>query len=121
MSEATHTQLVERLDTVLNEQDRALAALRTAATRFAQADSDYRGAKARAFLRHSVKDDRGKTPTVDHIKALVDEECEAARFEQRMAQAEYDTEIEVVRSLRTTVSALQTKINHDKALAELAR
>jgi hypothetical protein len=119
MSDEVNSYLAGQLQQVLGEQVSALAEMKAAAKEFAAADSAYRGAKARAYLKHAVKGEGGKTPTVDNIKALVDVDCEAERDRQRIADANYKTATEYVRSLRTSVSAIQTLINHEKAQMEL--
>lgn len=121
MSDYTdHVRVLERL---LDESERANAEMKRAGIEFAQADSQYRGAKQKSRLLHTTAPlAEGQKPlTIPTIDALVDRDCAAERDRQRLAKSNYETSIEYVRSLRTNISAIQTLLNHSKAEMELAR
>lgn len=102
---------MEALSAALNEQHRA-------AREHAEADHAYRQAKAKVYTE-VVTD--GEKRTVDHIKAIVDMRCNKEMFRVRLAEAERESSMELVRSLRTNVSALQTVLNATKAEADAVR
>lgn len=79
--------------------------LRQAADEHARADHAYRQAKAKSYLNAVTS---GEKMTVDHIKAIVDLQCEAQMLACRLAEAMREAAMERVRSLRTEISAMQS-------------
>ncbi len=106
-----------QLERLLKENDAAMLELKRNGIEHAQADSDYRAAKSKAYLLH-VTD--GEKRTVTHLEALVDRDCKRERDRERLAKSERETSIEYVRSLRTSITALQTLLNHSRAEIEMS-
>jgi hypothetical protein len=102
---------IEALAQAINEQDRA-------AKERAEADHAYRQAKAKAFTEF-VAD--GEKRTVAHLEAMVDLRCDKQMWRFRLAEANHETAIERVRSLRTEISAFQSILNCYRAEAEAIR
>jgi hypothetical protein len=99
---------IEKLAHAMNEQ-------RTAATEFAHADHAYRLAQSVEYVKVSaIKQEKGKL-TDPHKKALVDGACEKQMLRQRLADAEKESAILLVRTLMTQISALQSLLNANKA------
>lgn len=109
-----HEEL-ERLSRLL---DAGLAALRDQAHEYADAEQEYREAKARAWVEV-----RGALPdgTVPERDAWVGGVTAVQRRRRDLADGMRQAALEAVRSRRGQISAMQTLANVDRAELELAR
>jgi hypothetical protein len=83
------------------------------------AEHAYRQLRANAFVKVSLdKDDAGKKLTDTHKNALVDIATDKAMLRVRMAEAEHEAAWELVKSLKTQISALQSLLGAVRAEAE---
>jgi len=83
------------------------------------AEHAYRQLRANAFVKVSLeKDDAGKKLTDTHKNALVDIATDKAMYRVRIAEAEHEAAWELVKSLKTQISALQSLLNAVRAEAE---
>jgi hypothetical protein len=116
MTEALQEKIldgIEQLASATNRQDKA-------GREHAVAEHAYRQLRANEFVRVSLdKDDAGKKLTDTHKNALVDIKSDNAMLRVRLAEAESKAADELVRSLRTQISALQSLINAQRAEAEM--
>lgn len=94
--------------------DQGLTALRDQATEFADAEMDYRKAKAQAFL--VVPDG-----TVPEKEAWVAGKTATERRRRDLADGMRSAALESVRSRRAQVSALQSLLAAERAEMEFAR
>lgn len=101
ISQELQIQLLEGIQAL----SKANNELRTCAEELARADHAYRQAKAKSYLNAVTS---GEKMTVDHIKAIVDRQCEAEMLACRLAEAMREAALERVRSLRTEISAMQS-------------
>lgn len=105
---------IEQLAHATNRQD-------AAGKEHAVAEHAYRQLRANEFVRVSLdKDDAGKKLTDTHKNALVDIHTDKAMLRVRLAEAEEKAADELVKSLRTQISALQSCMGAVKAEAEMA-
>lgn len=104
---------IEQLAQATNRQD-------AAGKEHAVAEHAYRQLRANEFVRVSLdKDDAGKKLTDTHKNALVDIHTDKAMLRVRLAEAEEKAADELVRSLRTQISALQSCMNAVRAEVEM--
>lgn len=105
---------IEQLAEATNRQD-------AAGKEHAIAEHAYRQLRANQFVKVSLdKDDSGKKLTDTHKNALVDIAADKSMLRVRLAEAEAKAADELVKSLRTQISALQSLINVRRAEAEMA-
>jgi len=102
---------VERFNTLL---DNGLAALRQAASDVANAEFDYRKAKAIAWQT-------APAGTVPMREAWVDAETAEQRRSLDLAEGSRSAALEAVRSRRQQLSAVQSLLAAHKAEAEMVR
>ena len=110
-----------RLSRVL---DRGIAEMRDRAVAFAQAEHEYRLARATHQLTagEELQKKRGlEKPTVDEKKAWVDLQTARERLRSQEAEGLKYAAMEAVRSRRGQLSALQTVANAFKEEAKLAQ
>lgn len=100
----------QRLSALL---DKGLAALRDSAVSFAQAEHEYRQARAKAWLAA-----RG---TVPERESMVELRCGELRNARDLAEGMKVAALEAVRSRRAQLSALQSLLAANRAEAELVR
>lgn len=93
--------------------DQGLQALRDQATEYADAEHDYRRAKAAAWLS-------APEGTVPEREAWVNGHTASERRRRDLADAMRTAALEAVRSRRGQLSAIQTLSNAHRAEAELA-
>ena len=91
--------------------DKALTSLYEAGREWAQAENDYRMARAVAYLNSDG--------TVEARKSTTDLATSDERQRAHLADAMRQAALEAVRSRRTQLSALQTVVNALKAETEL--
>lgn len=85
----------------------------------AVAEHNYRQLRANEFVKVSLdKDDAGKKLTDTHKNALVDIRTDNAMLAVRLAEAEHEAAWELVKSLKTQISALQSLLGAVRAEAE---
>lgn len=105
--------------------DAAIEALKNTSVEFARAESDYRKAKAEAWVR-CPNDDAGvkageREWTAARREAWVDADTADLRYKRDLADGMRQAALEAVRSRRAQLSALQTFLNAEKAEADFAR
>lgn len=105
-------QYAEEMHRLAGLLDSGLTALRTAGTELAQAEHDYRLAKAQAFAT-------APAGTVPEREAHVNSVCAPQRQARDLAEYLRVAALEAVRSRRTQLSALQTLLNAHKAEADM--
>src|SRR4051812_21763450 len=74
---------------------------------WANAEHNYRAAKAKALIRFKT-DEEHKKSTVQYLEALIDEECASQRLAAYIARAQKEASLELVRSIRAQLNALQS-------------
>jgi len=111
MSLPEMAQEVARLSRLL---DQGLAALRDQAREMADAESEYRQAKAMAWMQ-------APDGTVPEREAWVNGQTSDQRHRRDLAEGLRQAALEAVRSRRTQVSALQSLLAADRAEAEFVR
>lgn len=97
-----------------DELTEALEELRTAGKAEAQADNKMRIAKAKAFLLAQGKNKEER-------EARADSSWQAERLAAKLAEAEKESCLEKVRSLRAQMSALQALVYANRAEGEAVR
>jgi hypothetical protein len=97
-----------------DELTQALEDLRTAGKNEAQKDNAMRIAKAKAFLLAQGKNKEER-------EARADPNWQKERLEARLAESEKETCLEVVRSLRAQMSALQALVYANRAEGEATK
>lgn len=108
-----HEQLLQ-LSAQLNE---ALSRLHTRVIEYANAERDYRKARARAW----VETPKTKDTVAAQREAAVDAATADERRDRDIADGLRQAELEAVRSRRAQISALQTLMNGYRAEAEFVR
>jgi hypothetical protein len=118
------SELVEELREKLDNVDESIGELYGANAKYAEAEHEYRMARARAWIQ-TVEEykskPRSERPTVDHIEAIVDLSVEKERFRAKLAEGIKEAAMESVRSRRTQLSAVQTVANAYRAEIEFSR
>jgi hypothetical protein len=105
---------ISRIDNLLAAQEQAVDDFAAAIRAYKIADSNYRQAKAEAFLLHANGPGiNGKAPTVEYIKSLVDQTCEEVRMLQRTAEADFETTREYLRALDRAISGEQSLLKFE--------
>lgn len=89
-----------------------------AAREHAAAEHAYRQLRATHFTTYATD---GVKRTVDHLNAMVDIATDKAMLRVRLAEAERESAWELVKSLKTQISALQSLLNSRRAEAEAVR
>lgn len=115
MTEQLQTQILDGIEKLAEAQNEH----RAAAREHAEAEHAYRQLRAREFVKVSLeKDDAGKKLTDTHKNALVDIATDKSMHRVRIAEAEHEASWELVKSLKTQISALQSLLNAHRAEAE---
>ena len=83
--------------------------LKRAGIEWAEAECAYRKAKSIAYLDAST----GEKRTVDHIKAMVDKQCETPMLRQRLATVGREAAYQLVQSRRSELSAMQSLLKRE--------
>lgn len=113
--ETLQTQILDGVQKLAEAQNEH----RRAAVEHGEAEHDYRQKRAAEFVKASLKtDDNGKKLTDTHKGAIVDQATDKAMYRVRIAEAEHEAANELIRSLRTQISALQSLLSAHKAEAE---
>ena len=107
-------ETVEEMRRLAGRLEEAQSGLREQAIVYAEAERDYRKAKARAWLR-------APEGTAAHRAAWVDGETADARMKRDMADGMRQAHLEDVRNCRQQISAWQTWINADREEAAFSR
>lgn len=94
--------------------EQGLAALRDQSREWAEAEREYRKARALAYVQIT-------TGTVDERKAAVDAATADMRYTRDLAEGMKQSALEAVRSRRTQISAAQSFLAASRAEAEFAR
>lgn len=94
--------------------DEALGFLKVKVKEYAEAEQEYRKAKAQAWVQ-------APEGTVPEREAYVQGHTSDLRFKRDLADGMRQAGLEAVRSRRSQLSALQTLANAHRAEAELAR
>lgn len=105
--------------------DAAIDALKNTSVEFAQAEAEYRKAKAQCWVR-CPNDDAGvrageREWTAARREAWVNAETADLRYRRDIAEGMRQAALEAVRSRRAQLSSVQTFVNAEKAEMELAR
>ena len=106
-------RLSDKLETATDE-------LKNNSINLATKENSYTQAKATNFLKYQT-DSNGNKRTVAAIEAIVDKECETQRFECYMARAMKEASLELVKSLRAQLSALQSIAASVRSEMELSK
>jgi hypothetical protein len=89
-----------------------------AAMEYRVSDSDYREAQSVSFLKHVNVNigtsEKPKTPSVDHIKALVDQDCKTVRELQRINLARFEASKVYFEAVSKALSAEQSLYNGER-------
>lgn len=109
----TPKDLVAELLKLSRALDSAHADLVEAGRQHAEAEALYRKTKATAFLRAAGK-------TVADREAQTDLQCGEERLQRDLARARENAAQELLRSIRTSISCLQSVANATKSEAEMA-
>jgi hypothetical protein len=111
--------LVLTVHDILNEVERLMSLLDidhqelvSASEAWAEAENDYRRAKAQAYLRCKG--------TVDERKAFVDLECESERLRAHLAEGSKVAALEKLRNTRQQLSACQSAAQSIRSEMQLA-
>ena len=110
----TPRQFMDELLRLSRLLDSGLQALRDQATEYADAESDYRQAKARAWLQ-------APDGTVPEREAWCNGHTAVERRRRDLADGMRQAALEAVRSRRGQISALQSLMNAHRAEAEFDR
>lgn len=95
--------------------DAGIEAMRENSKQLAEAERQYRKAKAQAWLTLS------RDATVPERTAVINGETADLRYQRDLAEGMRQAALEAVRARRTQVSVLQTMAKADQAEAEFAR
>lgn len=109
----TPRDLVEAMLTKSKELDQAHDDLITASHKAADKDRDYRKTRATAYVRCVAK-------TVGEREAQVDLMCNEERYEAHLAESLRAAALERVRSVRASLSAMQSIASAVKSESEMA-
>lgn len=96
--------------------DAAIEALKNTSVAYAEAERDYRKAKAKAWVECKSLDMLAKEK-----EAWVDAETSDDRYARDVAEGMRQAALEAVRSRRSQLSALQTWLNAEREEAAFAR
>lgn len=121
----TTSEMYERAMHFSGLIDAGIAAMRDLSEQYAQAESDYRKAKAEAWVR-CPNDDSGvkageREWTAARREAWVDAQCADLRYKRDLAEAMKQSALEAVRSRRGQLSAVQTFANAEREEAAFSR
>lgn len=97
--------------------EKATTQLRRDSLKFAGAEHAYRRSKAQAYLTAKTSAEKA---TIPQLEALVDKSCEMERAKAYVARAMKESSLELVKSLRAQLSALQSIAATVRSEAELA-
>lgn len=102
--------------------DAGIEALREQSKALAEAERDYRKAKAEAWVKVPRDgDSKDRNWTAGRREAWVDAETSDLRYRRDIADGMRSAALEAVRARRTQVSVLQSLLNAEKAEAEFVR
>jgi len=122
-SELLPPELLNGLLELSTQLEKASVDYGESAYEYANADHDYRRAKAMSYLKAVTEDKpkpRREQRTIPAIEATRDIECEPQRLAERLARAHKEACKERVESARAQMSAYQTVVNALRAELELA-
>ena len=108
------TEVADEMRRLSRLLDQGLAALRDQSRELAEAEREYRRAKALAWVE-------APAGTVPEREAWVNGHTAELRYARDLADGVRQAALEAVRSRRTQVSALQTLLNADREEAAFAR
>ena len=111
-------QLQEKILNQIEQAEATQGAIREAARQYADAEVNYRQAKAVARL--SIETD-GTRRTVAHVDAMVDEKVRTEMLRAKLAEADYFALREVAQTQRAALSALQTLVRLEVGEIEMGR
>lgn len=115
MTEELQAKILDAIDRLAEANN----AHHAAGKEHAVAEHAYRQLRANQFVKVSLdKDDAGKKLTDTHKNALVDIATDKAMYRVRIAEAEHEAAWELVKSLKTQISALQSLLGAVRAEAE---
>ena len=106
-------ELADEMSRLSRLLDQGLAALRDQARELAEAEQEYRQAKATAWIT-------APEGTVPEREAWVNGHVAEQRYRRDLAEGMRQAALEAVRSRRTQVSALQSLLAAERAEAEFA-
>jgi plasmid stabilization system protein ParE len=106
MSEQLQTQILDGVAQLSTANQQLAKACRELA------DAEHKYRQKRAEVYTNVVTD-GEKRTVDHIKAIVDLKCDTQMLRVRLAEADKESALQLVLSLRTQISAVQSLLRCD--------
>jgi hypothetical protein len=101
--------------------DAAIEAMKNTTVEYADAERNYRKAKAEAWVRCPRDEAGARDWTAGRREAWVDAETADLRYKRDLADGMRHAAVEANRSRRAQLSALQTFLNAEKAEAEFVR
>lgn len=101
--------------------DAGIEALREQSKQLAQAEAEYRRAKAQAWVLCPRDEGNARDWTAGRREAWVDAETAGLRYTRDVAEGMRQAALEAVRARRTQVSALQTLLNAEAEEMKFAR
>lgn len=108
-------QLYQELDTKTHLLDVAVKELRTRGTAFAQAEHDYRVAKAKAILEERAKGTPA-TITADIVKGR--EDIAKLCFERDCAEVVYKSAMEAINTMKLQLRLIEAQISREWGQAQ---
>lgn len=115
-------QLQEKILNGIERLAEANNAHEAAAEAHARAEHEYRQARAAKLVEVcALTDENGKKLTEAHRGALVDIAADKLMLRVRLAEAEHESAWELVKSLKTQISALQSLLGAVRAEAEAVK
>jgi hypothetical protein len=104
---------IAKLEELVSAHLLALQEMNTALKPFTDAEADYAEAEAKAFLRYA--NERDEKRTVKHLEMLVAQDCMPELRRKISAAARYRTATKYAEGLETTISAVQSLLNRERA------
>ena len=118
----TPVDLAAELDRLSHLIDQGIAALREQSVALAQAESDYRKAKAEAWVTcPRDADPKDREWTAGRREAWVDAHTADLRYVRDLAEGTRQAALEAVRARRVQLSAAMTLVAAHRSEADLAR
>lgn len=108
-------QLYQELDAKQRLLDRAVSELRERGTALAQAERDYKAAKAKAILDEREK---GTPATITLDLVMGDDEVSSKRFKRDCAEVLYRSALEFIQVNKLELRILQNQISQEMGRAE---
>lgn len=96
---------LDRIDALLKQLEEDLGLFADLVQKKTEAESEYRSAKARAWMEARVDKD---LKTVGDKEAYIDNKLSKEFFEFKLSEGKLDAHKERIRTLRAMLSALQT-------------